>query len=117
MTLACKHVDDVVIGAPYIITEDLIKSLNIQKVITITDTKEDCPKKEQSHVDQFVDLKQFAPELLHEIKIGEPFYNITTETISERVLGQQEAFEAKYNKKMLSVIKYTSEDKKYIEEC
>ena len=29
MTLACKHVDDVVIGAPYIITEDLIKSLNI----------------------------------------------------------------------------------------
>ena len=29
MTLACKHVDDVVIGAPYVITEDLIKSLNI----------------------------------------------------------------------------------------
>jgi len=33
MTLACKHVDDVIIGAPYIITEDLIKSLNIKKVI------------------------------------------------------------------------------------
>ena len=41
MTLACKHVDDVVMGAPYIITEDLIKSLNIKKVIKITKTKED----------------------------------------------------------------------------
>jgi ethanolamine-phosphate cytidylyltransferase len=29
MVLACKYVDDIVIEAPYIITEDLIKSLNI----------------------------------------------------------------------------------------
>ena len=41
MTLACKHVDDVVMGAPYVITEDLIKSLNIKKVIKITKTNED----------------------------------------------------------------------------
>lgn len=41
MTLACKHVDDVVIGAPFIITKDLIQSLNIKKIITITDTLED----------------------------------------------------------------------------
>ena len=33
MCLACKHVDDVVIGAPYVITEDLIKSLRISTVI------------------------------------------------------------------------------------
>lgn len=43
MTLACKHVDDVVMGAPYIITEDLIKSLNIKKVIRISNTSEDKP--------------------------------------------------------------------------
>ena len=41
MTLACKHVDDVVIGSPYILTADLIKSLNIKKVVKITDTDED----------------------------------------------------------------------------
>jgi ethanolamine-phosphate cytidylyltransferase len=41
MTLACKHVDDVVIGSPYILTEDLIKSLNIKKVVQIIDTDED----------------------------------------------------------------------------
>jgi len=41
MTLACKHVDDIVIGAPFIITEDLIKSLNIDKVVRIINTNED----------------------------------------------------------------------------
>jgi ethanolamine-phosphate cytidylyltransferase len=41
MTLACKHVDDIVIGAPYIITEDLIKSLNIDMVVRIINTEED----------------------------------------------------------------------------
>ena len=35
MVLACKYVDDIVIEAPYIITEDLIKSLNIKKVINV----------------------------------------------------------------------------------
>lgn len=29
MVLACRYVDDVVVGAPYQITKDLIKSLNI----------------------------------------------------------------------------------------
>ena len=35
MALAIEDVDDVVIGAPYIITEDLIKSLNIHKVVHV----------------------------------------------------------------------------------
>lgn len=50
MVLACKHVDDVVIEAPYIITEDLIKSLNIHKVVKIV-TDEDTAKPEHQHVD------------------------------------------------------------------
>ena len=33
MALACRYVDDVVIGAPYEVTRDLIKSLNIKKVV------------------------------------------------------------------------------------
>ena len=33
MVLACKYVDDVVIGAPYEISHDFIKSLGIQKVV------------------------------------------------------------------------------------
>jgi ethanolamine-phosphate cytidylyltransferase len=33
MVLACKYVDDVIIGSNYEVTKDLIKSLNIQKVV------------------------------------------------------------------------------------
>ena len=33
MLLSQNEVDDVVIGAPFVITEDLIKSLNISKVV------------------------------------------------------------------------------------
>ena len=50
MCLACKHVDDVVIGAPYIITEDLIKSLHISKVVEIIG-REDIPSKELRDID------------------------------------------------------------------
>jgi glycerol-3-phosphate cytidylyltransferase-like family protein len=53
MTLSCKHVDDVVIGAPYLITEDLIKSLNIKKVISFVDTLEDKPLDKFNDIDQF----------------------------------------------------------------
>jgi len=35
MVMACKYVDDIVIEAPFIITEDLIKSLNISKVVNV----------------------------------------------------------------------------------
>lgn len=53
MSLACKHVDDVVIGAPYILTDDLLKSLNISMVIHITDTNEDTVLEQHSLIDPF----------------------------------------------------------------
>ena len=33
MVLACKYVDDVIIGCPYQVSKDLITSLNIHKVL------------------------------------------------------------------------------------
>ena len=35
MALSCKYVDEVVIGAPFIMTKDLINSLNIHKVVHV----------------------------------------------------------------------------------
>lgn len=50
MVLACKYVDDIVIEAPYIITEDLIKSLNINKVVNVV-SDDDAPIDEHRAVD------------------------------------------------------------------
>lgn len=35
MTLAMKYVDDVVIGAPFVLTDDFLKSLNVKKVVHV----------------------------------------------------------------------------------
>ena len=50
--LACKYVDEVIIGAPYILTKDLITSLNIHKVIHFI-TNEDKPLKQFLRLDQY----------------------------------------------------------------
>lgn len=50
MVLACKYVDDIVIEAPYIITEDLVRSLNISKVVGVV-TDEDLPLQQHADVD------------------------------------------------------------------
>ena len=52
MALAIKYVDDVVIGAPYIITEDLIRSLNINKVVYV-ETDEDQVKSYHRDIDPY----------------------------------------------------------------
>ena len=80
MTLSCKHVDDIVIGAPFFITQDLINSLNIDFVVQIVDTEEDTVKKIFRDLDQFKEARDIGK--LVEININDEFYNITTEKIS-----------------------------------
>jgi ethanolamine-phosphate cytidylyltransferase len=57
MTLACKYVDEVIIGAPFILTADLINSLNISHVIYIP-TVDDMVLKEYKHIDPFAVAKE-----------------------------------------------------------
>lgn len=40
MVLACKYADDVIIGAPYQISKDMIKSLNVSKVVQAKTTED-----------------------------------------------------------------------------
>jgi ethanolamine-phosphate cytidylyltransferase len=97
MTLACKHVDDIVIGAPYILTKDLISSLNISTVVHVTDTDEDVVKEEFNDIDPFTVAKEMG--IFKEIEIKDPFYNITTESIAQRVYNNQAAFMKKFQNK------------------
>ena len=50
--LACKYVDEVVIGAPYIMTHDLLRTLNVQTVVAFT-TDEDCVLPQHKDVDPY----------------------------------------------------------------
>ena len=77
MCLACKDTDDIVIGAPYIITKDLITSLNLSTVVNITDTKEDSVLEKHSDIDPYEVPRQMG--ILHEISINDEFFDVTTE--------------------------------------
>lgn len=81
MVLACKYVDDIVIEAPYIITEDLIKSLNINQVVNIV-TDEDVAKPELRLVDQFSIVKSLPGKY---IEIPKNSDELTVEKIAMRV--------------------------------
>lgn len=98
--LACKHVDDVVMGAPYVITEDLIKSLKINKVVRVVDTTEDTPKNIHKHIDQFEIPRKLG--ILEEISIDDSFYNFTLEDIAQRVKENKSALELKFKNKSAS---------------
>lgn len=88
MVLACKHVDDIVIEAPYIITEDLIKSLNIHKVVNIL-TDEDSTKPELKDIDQFSVVRSLDDKYVEISKCPD---ELTVEKIALRVKKNQDAF-------------------------
>ena len=50
MALSCRYVDDIVIGAPLIVTSDLMTSLNIQTVVYV-DTDDDQVLEKFQHID------------------------------------------------------------------
>ena len=59
MLLSCKYVDDVVIEAPYIITKDLLTSLNISKVVNVK-TKDDKVLPEHEQIDPYAVCKEMG---------------------------------------------------------
>ena len=59
MVLACKYADDVVLGAPFSITKDLIKSLNIKKVVHPMN-KEDEILEELRDIDPYAVAKELG---------------------------------------------------------
>lgn len=94
MVLACKYVDDVIVGAPYQISSDLIKSLNIKTVVN-ANTKEDEILEVYRHIDPSKIPKEMG--IFNEIEIDT---DITVEVIAQRVVENREKYRAKYEKKI-----------------
>ena len=97
MVMACKYVNDVVIEAPYIITEDLIKSLNISKIVNVV-TDEDAPLPEYAHIDQYEQAKKLGVYC----EVAKNQNEVTIEKIAQRVLANKTALQKKFEKKKAS---------------
>lgn len=110
MVLACKYVDDVVIGCNYQITKDMIKSLNIAKVVHPR-TNEDHIIEDHRHIDPYSVSKELG--IFEEFDVD---CDVTVETIAQRVVDNREKYRAKFEKKKAAQDKYYDQDKKFVQE-
>lgn len=99
--LACKYVDEVVIGAPFVMTLDLLRTLNVQTVVAFS-TQEDCVLPEHQGVDPYA----VARELGILVTIPKMSDDLTLEMIAERVYRQKAEFEQKVMRKTNSEQSY-----------
>jgi len=98
--LGCRYVDDVLIDAPWEITREMIAALNIS--VVATGTLRDC---EDLHGDE----KYYeVPKQLGILKTVESKSPLTVETIVERILSQEKAYQTKLKKKSAAENEYYS---------
>ncbi|KAF4662105.1 Ethanolamine-phosphate cytidylyltransferase [Perkinsus chesapeaki] len=86
---ACKHVDEVIIGAPVEITEDLIKTMNISIVAqgSISSRRPRCPSSdEEGSVTQTNEVAKRLG-ILHEVESDYP--HLTAAAIAERIANNR----------------------------
>eukprot|EP00879_Flechtneria_rotunda_P030492 GHRR01033130.1.p1 GENE.GHRR01033130.1~~GHRR01033130.1.p1 ORF type:complete len:389 (+),score=115.52 GHRR01033130.1:193-1359(+) len=107
--LACKYVDEVVIGAPTVVGEDLLRTFNIQLVVrgSVSETAGRGTG----------DSTRYAlPCQKGMFKQLPSPSNITTRSIIQRIVDNRAAFEARNAKKVASENAYYSTSKDYVKE-
>jgi len=90
--LGCRYVDDVLIDAPWEITREMTAALNIS--VVATGTLRDCAEPKRVH-DKYYEV----PKQLNILATVESQSSLTVETIVERILSQESAYQLKLKKK------------------
>lgn len=104
--LACQYVDEVIIGAPWEVTKDMITTFNISLVVhgTVAENNDLL----NGEVDPYT-----APKSMGIFKIIESPRDITTTSIMKRIVANHEAYKKRNEKKIESERRYY-EDKTYV---
>jgi ethanolamine-phosphate cytidylyltransferase len=109
--LALKYVDDVVIGAPWIITQDMIKSLRVNMVVHGTQPKYD----EDYNIASEIDDPYAVPKNLGIYKEVYSEYDLNSEVLVKRIFDKRDHYLKKYQKKSTSEKGYY-ENKEFVQE-
>jgi len=105
--LSCKYVDDVIIGAPWSLSRNMIKILNICKVVSTKNT-ELSTSPDQS--DRFCVAKEMG--IYSEIR-ADTEYN--TDMLMKRIVAQQETLETQNQARVQKAKQYSEESGFYCE--
>jgi ethanolamine-phosphate cytidylyltransferase len=121
--LSCKYVDEVIIGAPFVITKDLIKTMNISVVVkgTVSDisyaightsTSISC---NQEHVRSIIACEYAVPRSLGILREFNSTSTMTAFSVVERIVAHRNAFETRYDNKSKAEESY-QQSKVFVEE-
>jgi ethanolamine-phosphate cytidylyltransferase len=117
--LAIKYVDEVVIATPWVVTEDLLKSLNISLVVQGTINKLDLELVNKRKQSLDYNDNQDPYELPKRLGIYQEVpseRNIETQHIIQRIIDNRLKHLNKYNKNSKKEESYYANTKTYIEE-
>eukprot|EP00741_Cyanophora_paradoxa_P021693 tig00000241_g20939.t1 len=107
--LSCKYVDEVIIGAPWAITEDMVRTMNIKRVVHGT------------RWDETLDMKNLnpdpyaVPKRLGIYKEVSSTSELSAAEIVRRVIANRQRYEKKYKSKSAKENQYL-EKKQYVQE-
>ncbi|XP_076895980.1 ethanolamine-phosphate cytidylyltransferase-like [Bidens hawaiensis] len=104
--LACRYVDEVIIGAPWEISKDMITTFNISLVVHGTVAEDDDYEKDDRD-------PYDVPRSMDILKVLESPIDITTSTIIKRIVSNHEAYQKCNERKGESERRYY-EGKSYI---
>ncbi|CAG9460900.1 unnamed protein product [Pedinophyceae sp. YPF-701] len=117
--LACKYVDEVIIGAPLVVTEDLIKTHNIGLVVEGTSGERHREDLRALQDQSILGGSQADPyRIPREMGIYEALQSpstMTTTEIIQRIVQNRRAYEERNRKKVASEARY-NENKAYVSE-
>merc|ERR1712013_378397 len=103
--LSCKYVDDILIGAPWTITSQVLKSLNVNSVVVSENTRFASDEMERYDVPKEMGI-------LEELETETHF---TTDLLMENIVAQQDQLERQNRNKVQSAKQYVN-DSSYVQE-
>ncbi|KAK2981886.1 hypothetical protein RJ640_010403 [Escallonia rubra] len=104
--LACRYVDEVIIGAPWEVSKDMITTFNISLVVHGTIAEDsDFQEEKRNPYD--------IPSSMGILKLLESPLDITTSTIIRRIVSNHEAYQKRNERKAESERRYY-EDKSFV---
>lgn len=108
--LACKFVDEVIIGAPWVVSDDMLKTMNITSVVHGAHYGETRGK--YAEIDRYAVPKSTG--IFAEIPSTS---DLSVHVILDRVIANREAFIHRNKKKVAAETEYLTLHKQYIREC
>jgi ethanolamine-phosphate cytidylyltransferase len=123
--LSCKFVDEVIIGAPWEITDDLIKTMNISVVVrgSMSDATNAAGHEhlgwvyKEREMAAALERAYAVPKAMGLLKSFESPMPLTALDIIDRILAARATFQKRYEKKSKMEEDYYSKSKEFIQEA